>query len=126
MGRVLNGSVLAVAVVAAIVIAIACGSSSPAAPAAPPTNTAVISIELVTSTVEPITTPSNGWSYRLTYRARETTGQTGATLTTAHFALSTGLDADGNFSGPGVQQVPHVPANGVITVQTNLSVLTSS
>jgi hypothetical protein len=123
MRRTLRGNVLAVTFGAATVVSIACGSSSPAAPT---TNVAVINIELVTSTVEPITTPSNGWLYRVTYRAHETSGQTGATLTATHFALSTGLNADGTFSGPGVQQVPHVPASEVVTVQTNLSVLTSS
>ena len=126
MGRILIANVLAAAAVAS---SVACGASSPSAPAtssAPTSSSAVISLELLTSTVEPITTPSNGWVYRLTYRAHETGGQTGATLTTAHFALSTGLNADGTFTGPGVLQVPHVPASGVITVQTSLSVLTSA
>ena len=74
----------------------------------------------------PITSPGTGWLYRLTYHVHETRGKTGATLTATHIALSNGTSADGNFTGPVVLQVPRVPANGTITVETDLSVLTAA
>lgn len=102
------------------------GSSSPASPSAATGNSAVVAIEGLTATAEPITSPGTGWLYRLPYRVHETAGRTGATLTAMHFALSNGLSADGDFTGPGVTQVPRVPANGTITVESHLSVLTTA
>jgi len=106
--------------------ATACGGSSPTSPSTPTSNGAVVAIEGLTATVEPITSPGTGWLYRLTYRVHETGGKTAATPTATHFALSNGFSADGNFTGPGVLQVPRVPANGTITVESNLSVLTTT
>jgi hypothetical protein len=106
---------------------VACGGSySPTSPSTSTSNSAVVAIEGLTATVEPITSPGSGVLYRLTYHARETGGKTGATLTATHFALSNGLSADGNFTGPGALQVPRVAANGTITVESDLSVLTTA
>ena len=102
----------------------ACGHSS--SPAAPSNDTAVVAIEGLSATVEPITTPGTGWLYRLDYHAHETGGKTGATLTATHIALSNGLNADGDFSGPGVLSVPRAPAGGAIAAETSLSVLTTA
>jgi hypothetical protein len=102
------------------------GSSSPTSPSTPTSNGAVVEIEGLTATVEPITSPGTGWLYRLPYHVRETGGKTGATLTATHIALSNGITADGDFTGPGALQVPRVPANGTITVETHLSVLTTA
>ena len=105
----------------------ACGSNSaPTTASTAVNNVAVVAIEGLAATVEPITSPGNGWLYRLTYHVHETSGHAGATLTATHFALSNGLNADGNFTGPGVLQTPRVPANGLITVESNLSVLTTA
>ena len=89
-------------------------------------NSAVIVIEGLTATVEAITSPGIGWLYRVPYHPHETGGKAGATLTATHFALSNGLTADGTFTGPGVVQVPRVPPNGTITVESSLSVLTTA
>jgi hypothetical protein len=102
------------------------GSSSPTSPSTPTSNGAVVAIEGLTATVESITSPGTGWLYRLTYHVHETAGKTGATLTATHFVLSNGFSADGNFTGPGVLQVPRVPANSMITVESDLSVLTTA
>src|SRR5215510_9734978 len=99
----------------------ACHSSSPASPT-PTTSVAVAVFTNFTATVEAITTPRNGWLYRLLFHVHETGGKTAATLVSYHIALSNGQNVDGNFSGPGVQQVPRVPASGTITVETTLSV----
>jgi hypothetical protein len=121
-GQLLRPLILG-AVISAI---IACGNSSPTSPSTPINDTAVIAIEGLAPTVEPITSPDKGWLYRLRYNARETAGKTGATLTTTHIALSTGVMADGDFSGPGILTVPRVPASGIIQVETHLSVLTTA
>jgi hypothetical protein len=107
------------------------GSSSPASPttnaavssppASPTTNAAVIVLNGLTGTVEPITTPGNGWLYRLTYQVRETGGTRGATLVNQHIVLSNGTTADGAFN-----TMPRVAANSTITVQSTLSVLTTT
>jgi hypothetical protein len=102
------------------------GSSSPTSPSTATSDGAVVAIEGLTATVEPITSPGNGWLYRLAYHVHETGGKTGATLTTTHFALSNGITADGDFSGPGVLQLPRVPPHGAITIETHLSVLTTA
>lgn len=102
----------------------ACGHSS--SPTSPSSNAAVVAIEGFTATVEAITTPGTGWLYRLDYHAHETGGKTGATLTATHIALSSGLNADGDFSGPGVLSVPRAPAGGAIAAETSLSVLTTA
>jgi hypothetical protein len=102
------------------------GSSSPASPSTATSDGAVVAIEGLTATVEPIISPGNGWLYRLVYHVHETGGKTGATLTATHFALSNGIIADGDFTGPGVLQTPRVPPHGAITVETNLSVLTTA
>jgi len=113
--------------VGAIVSAIAaCGNSSPTLPTTPINDSAVIAIEGLAPTVEAITSPDTGWLYRLRYAAHETAGKTGATLTTTHIALSNGVIADGDFSGPGVLTVPRVPASGIIQIETHLSVLTTA
>jgi hypothetical protein len=109
-----------------IIGAIAGCGSSPASPSPPTSTGAVVAIEGLTATVEPITNPGTGWQYRLTYHAHETGGKTGATLTATHFVLSNGLSADGNFTGPGVLTVPRVPANGTLTVASTVSVLTTA
>ena len=75
----------------------------------------------LTATVEPITTPGNGWLYRLTYQVRESGGIRGATLVNQHFVLSNGTTADGAFS-----TTPRVAANSTITIQSTLSVLTTT
>jgi hypothetical protein len=103
----------------------ACGTSSSPTSSDRITDKAVVAIEGLTVTVEAITSPSNGWLYRLTYHAHETSGKTGATLTATHIALSNGEIADGDFKGPGVLQVPRALASGIITVETSLSVLTN-
>ena len=104
-----------------------CGvSSSSTSPSASTNNAAVVAIEGLTATVEAITSPGIGWLYRLPYRPHETGGKVGATLTATHFALSNGQTADGTFTGPGVVQVPRVPPNGTITVESTLSVLTTA
>jgi hypothetical protein len=103
---------------------IACGSSSSPTSSSAMTDTAVVALEGLTATVEPINSPGTGWLYRLTYHAHETGGKTGATLTATHIALSNGQTADGDFNGPGMLQKPRVPASGIITAETNLSVLT--
>ncbi|HWW83467.1 MAG TPA: hypothetical protein VNZ26_07685 [Vicinamibacterales bacterium] len=100
-------------------------SSSPASPSTPVVRKAGLAIEALTATVQPITSPGNGWLYRLTYHVHETGGTTGATLVTQHFSLSDGESADGNFNGPGVLQTPRVAAGGTITVESDLSVLTT-
>jgi len=102
------------------------GSSPPTSPSTPTSNGARAAIEGLTATVEPITSPGTGWLYRLTYHVHETGGKTGVTLTATHFALSSGPSADGNFTGPGVLQEPRVPANGTITIESHLSVLTTT
>jgi hypothetical protein len=104
--------------------AAACSDSSSLT--SPSTDAAVMTIEGLTVTVESITSPDTGWLYRLRYNAHETAGKTGATLTTTHIALSNGLNADGDFSGPGVLQAPRVSAYGIIQVETHLSVLTTA
>ena len=111
------------AIVSAIV---ACGNSSPTLPTTPMNDSAVIAIEGIAVTVEAITSPDTGWLYRLRYSAHETAGKTGATLTTTHIALSNGVMADGDISGPGILTVPRVPASGIIQVETHLSVLTTA
>jgi hypothetical protein len=93
-----------------------CGGSSP--PVSPTTPAAVVVLNGLTATVEPITTPGIGWLYRLTYQVRETSGTRGATLANQHFALSNGLTADGSFNS-----TTHVAASSTITVQSTLSVL---
>src|SRR5215472_15362706 len=108
-----------------IVISAACGSS-PTPPSTAPNNAAVIGITLHKSTVEPITTPGNGWLYRVQYEIREAGGKTGATLTLAHWALSNGFTTNDNFSGSGVLQTPHVAAGGTISIESHLSVLTTA
>jgi hypothetical protein len=105
---------------------VGCGSSSSPTTSSGITDKAVVAIEGLTATVEAITSPGPGWLYRLTYHTHETGGKTGATLTATHIALSNGETADGNFQGPGVLQVPRVPAYGVITVETSLTVLTTA
>jgi hypothetical protein len=90
------------------------------------TTNAVVVLEGLTATVEPITSPAAGWLYRVPYHAHETGGKTGATLVSTHFALSNGQTADGNFTGPGVLQVPRVIAGGMITIESHLSVLTTA
>ena len=105
-----------------LILAIAsasCGSSQ--SPAAPATNAAVVVLNGLTATVEPITTPGNGWLYRLTYQVRETGGTRGATLVNQHFVLSNGATADGAFN-----TMPRVAANSTITVQSTLSVQTTT
>jgi hypothetical protein len=102
----------------------ACGGSLPTSPSTPTTNGAVVAIEGLTATVEPITSPGTGWLYRLTYRVHEKGGRTGATLTATHYALSNGFSVDGNFTGRRV--VPRVSANGTITIESDLSVLTTA
>ena len=104
----------------------ACVGSLAASPATPTTSDAVAAITSLTATVESITTPGKGWLYRLRYQVHETGGKSGATLVSYHIALSNRSTADGNFSGPGVQRVPHVAANGTITVETTLSVITKA
>ena len=104
--------------------AAACGGSSPASPST--SNRAVVAIEGLTATVEPITAPAAGWLYHLVFRAHETSGTVGAALTATHFALSNGLTADGGFTGPGVLQAPRVAASGTITAEATLSVLTTA
>jgi hypothetical protein len=104
----------------------ACGGSSSTSPSTGTSDAAVLAIEGLTATVEPITSPGTGWLYRLPYHVHETGGKTGATLTATHVALSNGTTADGNFMGPGVLQVPRVPPNSTITVETHLSVLTTA
>jgi hypothetical protein len=106
-------------------ISAACGSS-PTPPSTVPNNAAVIGITVRKATVEPITTPGNGWLYRVQYEVREAGGKTGATLTLAHWALSNGFTTNDNFSGSGVIQTPHVAAGGAITVESTLSVLTTA
>jgi hypothetical protein len=98
----------------------ACGG--PSTPTSP--NGAIAAIEGLTATVEPITSPGTGWLYRLTYRVHETGGKTGATLTATHFALSNGFSVAGNFSGRRV--VPRVSAHGTLTIESDLSVVTTA
>ena len=93
-----------------------CGGSSP--PVSPTTTAAVVVLSGLTAIVEPITTPGNGWLYRLTYQVRETGGMRGATLTNQQFSLSNGLTAGGTFN-----TMTRVPAASAITVQSTLSVL---
>ena len=97
----------------------ACGGSSPPSSPSPAIgNVAVVAISVLSTTVEPFTTPAPGFLYRITYVVRESGGLTGATLMTQHFVLSTGVNADGNFGS-----TPHVAAGGTINVQSTLSVI---
>ena len=75
---------------------VGCSGSSP--PASPTTTAAVVVLSGLTATVEPITTPGNGWLYRLTYQVREIAGMRGATLANQQFSLSNGLTAGGTFN----------------------------
>jgi len=107
--------------VAVAAAACACGGSpaSPTAnPSPPPPSVAIVGL---TATVEPLlTTPQPGLLYRVTYQVRETTGRTGATLLTQHFAFSNGAMADGNFNT--APNSAHVLPSATISIQSTYSV----
>jgi hypothetical protein len=97
------------------------GASPPALPSTRTSDDAVVVIEELTPTVEALTSPRVGLLYRISFRAHETGGKTGATLTASRIALSNGKTVDGNFTGPGVLKVPRVPANGTIELESTLT-----
>ena len=88
-----------------------CGGS-PSAPSTTANAAAVIVLNGLSATVEPVTL---GWSYRLDYQVRETGGKRGATLISSRFELRDGAAANGVFTN-----MPRVAANSTITLISNL------